>query len=221
MSAPARVTAISSVAVIGAAATGAVVTRLALPVVHGRYFPWIAGRALGLAAYAALTALVLTGLWLRHPWRLRMRLMHPETVLRVHAALAAATLVLVAGHLVSLALDTYAGVGLRGALLPGASGYRAVPVALGVISLWCLVLVAVTARLAPRILGGRWLTVHRLSLAIFAMSFVHGALAGSDTPALRLAYAASGVLVGAAWLTRRLAAPEALAQRTALGGRPA
>src|ERR1019366_10119791 len=84
--------------------------RLFAPTLHSRYFPWLTGRALGIAGYIALSALVILGVWMRHPWRLRRPLVHSETRLRVHATLATATITLVAGHLVSFASDKYAGV---------------------------------------------------------------------------------------------------------------
>jgi len=175
---------------------------LATPVVHNRYFPWIVGRSLGLAAYLSMTLLMLLGIWLRHPWRFRWPLMRAETALRYHAALAAATILLVVGHLVSLASDKYAGVGWVGALLPGHSAYRTVPVALGVAAFWAYVLVVVTARLGSRLVGRRWLPVHRLVVPVFAAVFAHGVLAGTDSGRLRWLYAVSGATVLIAWVTR-------------------
>lgn len=184
---------------------GALAGRFSAPVVHDRYFPWLAGRALGLATFACLFALVAAGLWMRHPWRSRFAVVHPETLLRLHAALASATVVLLGGHLSFLAGDRYAGVGVVGALVPGLSSYRTVPVALGTAAAWSLVLVAASARLAPRLLGRGWLRLHQLAAPIFVASFFHGVLAGTDTARLRLAYAAAGLLLAAMWLSRHLA----------------
>jgi hypothetical protein len=184
---------------------GVVGGRLLSPVAHGQYFPWIAGRALGLAAYAALWALVIVGLWWRHPWRLRRGAGHAEMWLRLHAALGAAAVVLVAGHLTALALDAYAGVGLSGAFVPGMSAYRTLPVAIGTLSFYGMLLIAASARLAPRLLGARWLGIHRLSALVYTSAFVHGVASGTDTPALRLAYAATGLVVVVAWSSRHLA----------------
>lgn len=192
---------------IVSAGAGAAVAVLGIPVVHNPYFPWIVGRGLGLSAFVSLSCLVALGLWLRHPWRLRWTVMHPETALRLHAALASATLVLVAGHLASLASDRYAGVGWRGAVLPGASAYRTVPVALGVAAFWALIAIGLSARLGAGLLRGRWLLVHWLSMPVFAATFVHGALAGTDTVPLRFAYVVTGLGVTALWVTRRLARP--------------
>jgi hypothetical protein len=180
------------VVVAVAVAAGVVAARLVAPTIHGRYFLWVSGRALGLAAYLTLTALVLLGTWLRHPWRLRHPLLHGESRLRVHALLAVATLVLVAGHVVSLAADRYAGVGWVGAFVPGQSHYRTTAVAIGVVALFVLVVVGASAGLAGRRGTRHWLAVHRWAALIFVAVWSHGVFAGTDTPRLRVLYAATG-----------------------------
>ena len=187
---------------VGAGYGAAVLTT---PVVHSRYFPWIVGRALGLSAYCCLCVLVALGIWLRHPWRLRWTLFRHESVLRYHAVLAGATVLLVVGHLASLASDSYAGVGWIGALLPGRSVYRPVPVGLGVAAWWGLLLIAGTAGIGGRLVGRRWLPIHRLAMPVFATVFAHGVLAGTDGGRLRLIYAASGGLILVLRLSRHLA----------------
>ncbi|HLI72767.1 MAG TPA: hypothetical protein VKU86_02730 [Acidimicrobiales bacterium] len=178
--------------------------RLSTPLVHDRYFPWIVGRTLGLSAYAALFALVILGLWLRHPWRQRWPVLHPETSLRFHAALGGAAVVLVAGHLVALASDRYAGVGWVGTVVPDASHYRPVAVTLGVFGFDALVVVVATAAVGGRLVGRHWLSVHRLALPTAGVVWLHGVLAGTDTPRLRAGYAVSGGLVVLMALSRAL-----------------
>jgi hypothetical protein len=175
--------------------------------VRSPMLPWVAGRALGLAAYVALFSLVLVGIWHRRTRRFRTTaLLRPETRLRIHAALASAVLVLVAGHVVALVLDTYAGVGWKGAVVPGLSRYRTFAVGLGVTAVYGLVAVAATAAVAGRIGGRRWLLVHRLAGPVFGAVWLHGVLAGTDARALRLAYLVSGAIVALARMLRR---PEA------------
>jgi DMSO/TMAO reductase YedYZ heme-binding membrane subunit len=192
------------VVLAGALTVGYWLASVSRPLTTSRMMPWLVGRTLGLGAYATLTALVCLGLWLRHPWRVRATVLSPESALRAHAALGAAAAVLVAGHLVSLAMDGYAQVGWVGALVPGRSGYRTTPVALGVVAFYLMLAVAATAGMAGRVTKGRWLTVHRLALPLFALAWFHGVLAGTDTPVLRLAYVASGLAVGGLAVTRYL-----------------
>ena len=172
------------------------------PITRDRYFDWIAGRALGLAAYLVLFFLVCTGVWNRHPWRMRWAIGHPEVRLRIHAVLGAAAVVLVAGHIVSLAADRYAGVGWSGALLPGLSHYRTTAVAIGVGAWYLLCAITLTAALAGRLIGRRWLLVHRFGVLMFAAAWFHGVLSGTDEPRLRVAYALTGAFVAALAGTR-------------------
>ena len=176
--------------------------RLFAPTLHSRYFPWITGRALGIAGYLSLCVLVALGIWIRHPWRFRWPVVHGETRLRLHATFATATVALVTGHLVALASDKYAGVGWRGALLPGFSQYRTFAVALGVTAFLFMILLAVTARSAGRLVGRHWEVAHHLALATFVLVWFHGVLAGTDTAALRVMYIVTGAAVGALAVTR-------------------
>jgi len=196
--------ALAVVVVGGAVAVGYWLAIVSRPVTTSHMMPWLAGRTLGLGAYATLTVLVCLGIWLRHPWRSRWTVPSPETALRAHAALGATATVLVVGHLAALAMDAYAHVGWVGAFVPWQSGYRTTPVALGVIAFYLMLLVAGTAGLAGRLTKGRWLTVHQLALPLFALVWFHGVLAGTDTPTLRLAYVVTGLAVGALAVTRYL-----------------
>lgn len=186
---------------------GYIATEWAGARLNARMLPWIVGRGLGVAGYLALTALTAVGLWLRHPWRLRWQRPSPLTQMWVHASLAAVTALLVAGHVVALCLDRFAGVGWNGAFLPGQSTYRPLAVGLGSLGLYLGVLVGVSVPLAGRLLGRSWLPLHRLASAAFALVWLHGLLAGSDTARLRMVYGATGALVCALALSRRLARP--------------
>lgn len=193
------------------------------PARHDRMLPWIVGRGLGLAAYLALTALVLVGTWYSHPWRLRRPGLHPAVQLRAHAVLAAGTVLLVAGHVLALVLDRYAGVGVQGALVPGSSRYRPAAVALGTLALYLGLATGLSAALAGRLVTRhRWIFVHRFAVVVFGLTWFHGVLAGSDTPALRVVYASSGVAVVALTVTRLLArVPRARRPASDDGGLPA
>ena len=195
------------VVVVLTVSAGFLLARLALPIVHGRSFLWITGRALGLAAYTAMVLLVVLGTWMRHPSRRRWPGPHPETQLRLHAMLGMATVVLLAGHIGTLAADRYAGVGWSGAVLPGVASYRPWAVAAGVVAAYGLVAVVATAALGGRLVGQHWLTVHRVTVPVFALVWFHAVLAGTDAPRLRVVYALSGVLVVGITLSRVFARP--------------
>jgi hypothetical protein len=198
-------TVLAVAAVVSCLAAGYLFASVAAPQLRAAMLPWLAGRALGLAGYVALAAVTALGTWIRHPWRFRWPALHPEVQVRLHATLGSASVVLVAAHLSALALDHYAGVGWSGAFVPGLAHYRTVPVALGVIAFYLLVLVVATAGLAGRIGGRSWLTVHRVAVPVFGCVWLHGVLSGTDTAALRAMYVLTGVLVVALAATRHLA----------------
>jgi len=198
---------------------GVMVATVMAATLHSRNFPWITSRALGIAAYASLAALVGLGVWMRHPWRLRLRVGHAESYLRTHAALGAATVALVVGHLVFLASDAYAGVGWRGALVPGLSHYRTTAVALGVVSLYLLVAIGATARFAGATGARSWRAVHRLALPTFFVAWLHGVLSGADTLVLRPLYLATGGVVAVLAMSR-LVASDPVARATEVADDP-
>jgi predicted ferric reductase len=177
-------------------------TREAVPILHDRMLPWILGRSMGVAAYLALTAMVATGLWLRHPWRTRIWSPAPESLLRAHVTLAAGTLVLLLAHLISLALDHYAGVGWLGALVPWQSSYRPAAVAIGTLAFYGILLVGGTASLAASFAGKVWYPVHTLAALTFSAALAHGILAGSDGWTLRWLYVSTGIVVAGLQVTR-------------------
>ena len=171
---------------------------------HNKMLPWILGRGLGVAAFVALTAMVVLGLWLRHPWRTRFRRPAPDTILWAHVALAACTATLVAGHLCALALDRYAGVGWVGAFIPWGAHAKSTGVALGTIALYGLILVIGTASLAGSIGRSAWFPIHSVSVLMFCVTLAHGVMSGSDGGTLRWVYVASGTLVVVLQFTRWL-----------------
>ncbi|MDQ1723759.1 MAG: hypothetical protein QOG52_787 [Frankiaceae bacterium] len=177
-------------------AVGFALGRIAAPAVHNKMWPWVVGRGIGIAAYIALSALTAAGLWTRHPLRQRAGVGNPATWLHVHAALAAATLVLTGTHIVVLALDKYAGVGWIGAFVPGRSTYRPLAVAFGSIGVYIALVVGGTAALAGYLFRRSWRPLHYFALASFASICAHGVLAGSDTTALRPVYIGTGLFVG-------------------------
>lgn len=188
----ARGLALVAVVTASASATGWLVGLGVGRVAGNRQAPWIIGRAAGVTAYLLLLGLVVLGLVLSHPWRTRVSRPSAATRIRLHVSLAAFTLAFVVLHVVALATDRYAGVGLRGALLPMGAAYRPVPVTLGVLSAYAGLLAGTTAALAGRVSHRVWWPIHKVALVAFLLVWLHGALSGSDTPALRLLYLLTG-----------------------------
>ena len=168
---------------------------------------WLAARAAGIAAYLLLTIQVVFGLVMSHPtnqttWKLSKRLFpwHENAWIFVLAFLGA--------HIVTIVVDPYAGVGIGGALIPGLSSYRSSAVALGTLSLYALLITGMSARYTKRLPAGLWLKIHRLSILVFVLAWMHGVVAGTDTSGLLPVYLATGAVVLLAsayryWVIRR------------------
>jgi sulfoxide reductase heme-binding subunit YedZ len=169
---------------------------------------WLAARATGVVALLLLTAQIVFGLVLSHPhnkttWKLSKRIFpwHDHLWVFVMAFLVA--------HIASLLADPKSGIDLAGAFIPGMSQYRSSPVALGTFALYAFLVTAITARYTKLLPAGAWLSLHRLALAIFAFSWLHGILAGTDSMALEGIYVGMVVAVTAAGAYRYWAAKRA------------
>ncbi len=157
--------------------------------------PWILGRAAGISAYLLIVALVAIGLLLSHPAGARLRRPRPAALVRIHVSLAVFTLAFTVLHIAVLAEDSYAGVGWRGALLPGLATYRPLAVTLGVIGCYAGLLAGITAAAAGRFAGRVWWPIHKVAIVSLLLVWTHGVLAGSDTPALQALYIGTGVMI--------------------------
>ncbi len=112
---------------------------------------------------------------------------------RVTAGLGLAVLVL---HVGTILADSYAHVGWRGALIPFTSGYRPTAIALGSLSAYLFIGVALLGlargRLAASPRGARvWRALHGLAYLGWGTAILHGFTAGTDSSVgwVRLIYA--------------------------------
>jgi methionine sulfoxide reductase heme-binding subunit len=162
---------------------------------------WLLARSSGLTAYMLLTASGLAGLVLRS--RPFGRLLKAAAVLDLHRFLALLSLGAIALHGAAIALDRTVRMPLAGLVVPGASPYRPLAVAAGVVAAELTVLVVVSFPLRRRIGLRVWRGLHWATYLIFALATVHGLLAGSDSGkpwSLDLYLAAVGALAFAtAW----------------------
>ncbi len=168
---------------------------------------WLLARASGITAYALLTASVLAGLVVRsRPFGRSVRV---AAVTDVHRFLATLGLGMLSLHAASLVLDRTVHLSPAALVVPWASSYRPVPVALGVVACELAVLVVLSFPLRRRIGFRTWRRLHWATYLIFAAATVHGLAAGTDSTrpwAFGLYVGAVGAVVFAtAW--RTLAAP--------------
>ncbi len=166
---------------------------------------WMAARASGIVSLLLLTLLIVLGITLSHPEQSRWK--QAKQIFPWHESLWVFVMAFLAVHVAALVLDPYAGVGLAGAIFPGMSEYRSVPVALGTLAVYALAVTVVTARYTSLLPSGTWLRLHRLSAVVLALAWAHGVLAGTDSDALRPLYWGIALVVFAAaayryWVVR-------------------
>jgi methionine sulfoxide reductase heme-binding subunit len=140
---------------------------------------WLLARSSGFTAYVLLTASGLAGLVLKS--RPFGRAVKAVAVLDLHRFLALLALGAVALHGTTIALDQTLRMPLTGLLVPGASPYRPLAVAAGVVSGELMVLIVVSFPLRRRIGQAVWRKLHWATYLIFGLATAHGLLAGSDS----------------------------------------
>jgi sulfoxide reductase heme-binding subunit YedZ len=97
-----------------------------------------------------------------------------------HTSLTVLAAVLILGHLISLALDTFIPFSVMNLLIPTNEPYKPLGTTLGVFALYALVTVLLTSWAKPRLPHGFWRATHYLSFIAFILVTLHGLLVGSD-----------------------------------------
>lgn len=173
---------------------------------------WYVSRAAGVSAYLALTCSIVWGLLLStnlaDTWIARGR------SVELHKWISGVTLALIVLHALVLVGDPFVRFDLVDALVPFASEYRRLAVALGVLSAYGTFVVFGSFWLRRHIGQRTWRAVHILAFPTFGLVTLHGILAGSDsgTLSMRLVYLLSSMIV--LWLvTYRLIALSAMRAR--------
>jgi hypothetical protein len=156
---------------------------------------WYVTRGAAATAYLLLTAVTAFGIILS--FRGLEGLMRGWRVYDLHQVLTLLLLGFIALHLVTLYLDPFEPFSLLKLVWPLAETYRPLGTALGVLTLYLLVLVALSSW-ARRLLSTRlWYLLHLTSYVAFILVTIHGLLTGADTqtPWMLGLYAGSSGLV--------------------------
>jgi methionine sulfoxide reductase heme-binding subunit len=140
---------------------------------------WILLRAAGIGAYLVLFASVAFGLVATSgPFGKRFA---KASSISIHQFLSTVGLVLLAIHIGGLLLDTYIPFGPKEVLVPGASSYRPLPVAVGIVGMYGTVLVLVSSWIRRRYSPRLWRALHLVAVPTFILAMLHGIFAGADT----------------------------------------
>ncbi len=164
---------------------------------------WDVARAGGFTAYILLTLAVVAGLalstQLQSPRRWP-RLLNNE----MHNFLTLLSTIFLGVHVLAVILDPYTHFGWNEILIPLASHYRPIWMALGIVGLYLGIAIGISTLLRKRIGYSWWRKLHVLTLLIFAMAAIHGIGTGSDTQTWWAfgIYAASYIAVGSLFIRR-------------------
>jgi methionine sulfoxide reductase heme-binding subunit len=163
---------------------------------------WYLARGTGAVALVLLTASVVLGIlgsvrWGSAPrWpRFAIDSLHRDVSLLVLAVLAV--------HIVTSVLDSFAPIRLIDAVVPFASAYRPLWMGLGALSFDLLIALAVTSVLRRRLGYRTWRAVHWLAYASWPVAVFHGLGTGSDTKVwwmLALTAACVAAVLVAVWV---------------------
>ncbi len=172
---------------------------------------WDVARAGGFTAYLLIWVSVMLGLALSLQWRNPKWSRFVTNELHRHISLLA--IVFTGVHTLGVFLDPFMAFTPAEVLVPMASHYRPIWIALGIVGAYLMIALYLTEYLRPLIGYRVWRTLHYLTFLAFGLALVHGITTGSDTRAAWavLLYAATGTGV-LALLAIRLLMPS-------LGGR--
>jgi sulfoxide reductase heme-binding subunit YedZ len=157
---------------------------------------WFAARASGLTAYVLATASVLFGL--ASATRAGNQKPGIGFVTDVHRALSLLTLVAIGGHVLFLALDSYANFGPLDLFVPFASWYRPTWTGLGVLAGYLSVAVFISFYIRTWIGYHAWRVFHYAAFAVFGLGTIHGVLAGTDSSTLLASTIYAGAIASVA-----------------------
>ncbi len=139
---------------------------------------WLLSRDFGVITYLLATASVLLGL--STTTRTADRAIGRGALYDSHRALALLTLIALAGHIIALALDTFAQFSVPSLLIPFSIWYRPFWSSLGIIAAYGIVAVYFSFYIRDRIGYRTWRSLHYITFVVFILATIHGFTAGTD-----------------------------------------
>ncbi|MGZ4136056.1 MAG: ferric reductase-like transmembrane domain-containing protein [Actinomycetota bacterium] len=156
---------------------------------------WIMLRSAGIGAYLMLFASVTWGL-LGTTAVVERRVSKAASIV-VHHYISTSIVVFLVVHLIGLLLDKFQPFHVLDLLIPLHSSFRPVPVAMGVVGMYTVVIVLVTSWWRARFGLLWWRRVHVWGTPAFIFAMVHGIFSGTDanTPLVWWTYMVTGAIV--------------------------
>jgi len=139
---------------------------------------WWVSRSAGIVAFILLVASLVWGVLLAT--RALKPVDRPAWLLAMHRWVSALACVAVLIHVLGLVGDNYVYFGWREVFVPQASGWKRMPVTLGVVAMYLLIAVQGTSLVMKKLPRNLWKFIHYFSYIAVWLGSVHAALAGTD-----------------------------------------
>ena len=147
---------------------------------------WYLGRAGGFIAYSLLVLSMILGLAISS--RIFDGLLARAWFFEMHKVLSLLLIAAILFHVFIMLPDPYAQFSVDELLVPFRSHSQPIPLAVGIISFYALVLVSASFYLTKWIGQKTWRALHYLTFSCYLGGAVHGIWAGSDTNLIEVRY---------------------------------
>ena len=178
---------------------------------------WMAIRGSGLIAFLLLAGSTIWGLLIST--KVLGRAVKAKGVSWFHESLGIGSLIATGIHMYFLFNHDYIDFGYRALFVPGASTWRPLAVAMGVVAFYMMFLITVSFYVKKWIGQNAWRAIHLTAFGTFIGAGLHGVFSGTDTshPAVVAMYVGSLATVGLLLVIRivQAASPRREPQRPA------
>lgn len=140
---------------------------------------WMAIRGSGLIAFLLLSGSTVWGLLIST--KVLGRAVKAKPVAWFHESLAIGSLVATGVHMYFLFNHDFIDFGYRSLLVPGASAWRPLPIAMGVVAFYMMFVITVSFYVKKWIGQNAWRAIHMASFGTFLGAALHGIFSGTDT----------------------------------------
>ncbi|NTW14716.1 MAG: hypothetical protein HGA31_06875 [Candidatus Moranbacteria bacterium] len=175
-------------------------------------FPWYLARAAGILAFILLSASTIFGLVISS--RAFIKIVPGVDAFEFHRTLSFASVIAVILHFTSLFFDQYFRLTPAEALVPflfsrtgivASAGYDIrIPLALGVIAFYLVIVLVLTAEFRAKMAPNMWRIIHYVSFTAYPLFLLHGFMSGTDSKEgwMRAIYILSVALVASLIIVR-------------------
>jgi predicted ferric reductase len=140
---------------------------------------WYLSRSSGIIALVLLVLSVVWGVLLAT--RALKPYDRPAWLLDLHKWLGGTALVMTGLHLFGLVMDSWISFGFADLFVPGASDFKPLAVAIGIVSMYVMIAIQASSYMRKRLSPRVWRGIHVLSYGLVWTSAIHAGMAGTDT----------------------------------------